>query len=502
VTRPGRAATRAVSDAFWGTLGQAGGLVAGLLAALVLPRLLGAATYGDWVLLRGLMSFVVLFSIIGTPEIMARFHVAHVAAGEDARAAQVVKLAVVVRALLAVAAVVAFLLMAPGRIRLPGGTMDLVLLVAAISCQGGTMIMSLLLYGHRDFSRLAVFHALQPATVPLLVVLAHRSYGFAGVPAAVAAGDAAMLVLTTVLAGRRWRWPAGWLPRHECAMLLKFGAVVGLASLGYGAFQTMIPYAMHVRGFEATAVGYVGLATRLSGLVSLLLGTVGVSLFPSMTQVLQQDGMDRMLRWNEMSTRAGVLTALLVTGATALASPWIVPLLFGPEYAPASPIVALGMATTAPLWVGGQLARVGLLVYRPRLQVVLVGALLLAFLSGLVIMSCDDRGISAAWAAFAGSVAYAAAGGWFLRALLPLRRATMRWIGPVGVTALAVAAAGRLPATVLFQACALTGWLLLFPLVVRVSGVMGRGEVLQVLQAVRSLRNRTRHASGPEEPTP
>ncbi len=484
-----RDASRAMSDALWASLGQAGGMLAGLISAWLVPRLLGPTDYGDWVLLRGLMSFVISFTGLGTSEIVARFYIARLAAGRADDAGRLFKFVAQLRFGLTALAIVTWLALAWGRVRLPGGGADLAWLAVGVTCQSLTLVSLLLLYGHRDFPRLALFHTLQPALTPLLVVAAHRLLGgFSAVPAAVAMGDALALTLVSGLAVRRWRWPAGALARREKITLLGFGGLAGLATFGLGAFYTVMPYLMNLRGYDSTAIGFAGLSGRLVGLLSMALGTLGAGIFPSLTHVLESDGTERMLRWHDLSTRAGMTLCLTAIGTLALAGGWLVPAVFGAGYAAAVPTVTLGMVIGAPLWLGGQCTRLALLLRRPSVPAWQVTALFAAFLAALLSRPPDANGLTAMAAAVAGAAAHALTGVALLWRHQPWRRAVRRFALPIGVTLLALAVGSSVRPTAGPTVGAVTGWLALLTAALVISGVFTRWEAASVIRAARGRR--------------
>lgn len=489
---------KAMGDAIWGSIGQFGGILAGILAALLLPRALGAGDYGDWVLLRGLMSFVCSFSVLGTAEIMARFHVSRMAEGQIDRAAQVFKMVVVLRFLISLAAPCLFVVLAPGRVHLPGGFWDLSLLAAAVFCHGVSMTFLLLLYGHRDFIRIAIFNTLQPAAVPLLVVFAHAQKGFDAIPEAVVAGDAFVMIVVAVLALRRWHWPAGWPTREERRTIMRFGGIVGMAGLGVGAFQTMTPYLMSIKGFAAEAVGFVGLSGRLAGLISLFLATIGASLFPSLTHVYHTDGLARMIRWHDVGSRAGVLLALLSAGAVAWIGPWVIPRLFGRDFAGSVPVVVLGVLAAAPYWMGGQQSRLALLMNRPRVLMVMVVALLSAFSACLCFFPADAKGLGAARAVLVGSFAYGASGLWCLRAFWPIRPLAGRLLLPLICTLLVVSLESLLPVNSCWRVLGFLGWPLVFGGLAWWGGALTRLEAAKIIQTFFSLLKKKSASSLPD----
>ncbi|MFH0879137.1 MAG: hypothetical protein V2A34_05455, partial [Lentisphaerota bacterium] len=93
-------AGHAVKGAVHIGLGQAASAAIGLVSSMFITRVLGSADYGNWVLFRSIISIVVGFSLMGTPEVMARFFVAPLAEGKRDEAGRVFKVVALFRMLL------------------------------------------------------------------------------------------------------------------------------------------------------------------------------------------------------------------------------------------------------------------------------------------------------------------------------------------------------------------------------------------------------------------
>ncbi len=446
--------------------GQVINSIIGLLAVMLIPRTFGTQDYGHWVLWRSIASLLVGLSVMGTPEIMARFYVIPLAEGRWEDAGRIFKAVVLVRLFFFSVAAFAGFWMVLGADYSFSNMQNAGWLALSIVFQGWGMTFMLLLYGERRLFQVALLNVLQAALAPLAILLAyHCEKGFLLVPMGAVCGDAIWMLIAFLLARPGQAWVKGWPSGAEMAQLMAFGGLVAVSSVALNLFSNLLPYVMSLRGYSVEAIGFIGLSTRLTGMVTLALATIGAGLFPSLAYVMQRHGTDRAVKWQNLCTRLGVVCGLLIVGAFWLLGRFLVPLVFGLSFAKAIPVLSVGFMTVVPFWLGGQMGRTALLIKQPRMYVISTLGLYVAFMAIFWGLPVDVRGLNAAGAVLGASVFYAICFAVQLRALHIRLQDVARFL----------------------PACLMTLFALLFSRLLATPGQMAVGGVVWVLLFLASI---------------
>jgi O-antigen/teichoic acid export membrane protein len=402
-------ASRAVVGAVSIGIGQAVSTAIGIAMAMLVPRLLCVADYGNWVVYRSVATLLVGLSAVGTSEVVARFYMTRAAAGDTLTAARVFKSVLVARSCATAAAALAgFCMIVRSSSALSSAT-DGLLLAASIGLQGTQVAFMLLLYGDGRLRSLALVQVAQSATVPLAVLLAHAGGGLAMVPVGCTAGDAAVMFLTACMARPARLWVPGWLSFREHASMFAVGGLIATSNVTRDLITNAAPYLMQLRSYGVEAIGYVGVAARIGGLAAISLAMVGAALFPSLVQMQEARGLDRAQRWMELASRLGVLLIGMALGLHLLLGAWLVPLVFGTQYHDATPVIAIVLGSVAPAWLAGQWSRLALLTRQNAAHPIAAAAFVLGTTTCFAWLPPDPTGLNAAWTLLAGGVLYAVA---------------------------------------------------------------------------------------------
>ena len=487
--RPGarREAERAVSGAFFLGAGQAGMMAVGLAMTLVMPRVLGAADFGQWVMYRSIINLMLGLDLLGTHQVMSRFYIGRVAEGDPLAARRIFKTILVVRLATTVvtAGVGAWLLLRAEFALSSVGAAGM--LAGSTLFQGAEVVMLHLLYGERRMRSIAAIHVLQAGMAPLAVTAAYVLRGLAWAPAACLAADGVCAGLAVLLACPWQAWAPGWLPLRECRSLLVFGGVAAVAASALQVFAHFLPYLMHLLGYDMQAIGHAGLARRVGAMASGALASVGSGLFPSLVFILQQDGLGRAVRWQQIATRLGTLVLVLGAGLFMVLGRGLTPLLFGSEFSAAAPALGLGLAAAVAKWWGSQDVRITLLLGKPSLHLPPIAALFAVFAIALRPWQPAGTATTALQAVLAGSLAYGLVFHWLLRSRYGVDANLVRYVPlclPLLVPAVWAWRCGGAGGSV----AAAVGWLVFYPLVALAGGGIRSFEITEILGLVRRPR--------------
>jgi len=477
-------ARHAVSGAMLMAAGHLLTAVVGVATSIVVPRVLGPSDYGHWIMYRSIITTMVVFCMLGTGEVMTYFFIPKLAAGEQRAAGQIFKSVVLVRMLaIVVGAGAGFgMLMAAGGV-LADPFYGLCLALSTIS-QGIQVSFLLLLYAQRRFMAAASVNLLQAAVLPSTAAVAYALQGWALVPPGCALADLFFAFYAAILAQPQRVWARGWLPLRDYRRLFRFGLAVALSGILFNVFSNVVPYLMGLCGYAPSAVGYLGLGTRVSGFVLGALGSIAGAIWPTLSILYAREGLDRVARWQALSTRFGALLVLLVLGEFLLIGPLAVPRVWGAAFGPVTAVMAVCLTGAFFLWTGGQRLRMLLLMGRPRMYLRAVIVLLACFGVPFLALRPDAAGLHTAWSMLIGTVAYGLCGVLALEGRGGLRRMATTYLLP----ALAVAGAwwaGQGLTSPLPALAAAAGWGLGFVGLVFVCRIVRWHEVRNVWHTFR-----------------
>lgn len=401
-------AARAVGGALALGGGHVAGALLGIVFAIAIPRALGPEALGAWTLFRSLIALWVFVCVLGDQEVAACFY-CPARARSDAREASAVfrvvaeyRLGLLLPAMLLAALM---LLSGPG---LYANARDAWIMAGCVAVKIFQTLAGFTLYGDRLLVRAGVLNAAQAIVLPGAVWLGYRWGGAPAIPPACLLADGAMAVATILAA--RGHWP-GWARHVSGALRRRVFAYALSVSVGMStvvAFNNLVPYLMGRWGYLTTAIGFFGLGTRCGAVVYTALLTVSAGLMPSLSIIHAGGGTYRMLRWQALATRLGVVLLIGLTGGVAVTGRAWAPLIWGADYAAVTPVLTGCFAALLPQWLASQILRMELLAGRTRLFVLAAFGYGITLLAALFAVAPDPTGWGAvralnlaAWALYA-----------------------------------------------------------------------------------------------------
>ncbi|HOW98554.1 MAG TPA: lipopolysaccharide biosynthesis protein [Kiritimatiellia bacterium] len=479
-----REVSRATRGVVAVTAGQVVSIAISLALALVIPRLLGARDFGNWALFRSVIDFIALLCALGTPAVMSQYYVGARAAGREEEAGLIFKSVAATRFIVAVlAATAGGLLLLASRNPLMTGAAAGFLALSVLARVAG-LAPFLLLYAERRAGRIVCINVAQALLVPVAVAGAYVAGGFRWVPPACAVGDLALAGLNWVVAWPDVRWPRGWLTRARFRELASFGIMLALAHTSAMAYITMAPYFMSLAGMSSVLIGRVGLAVRLQNVLLGLLGTAGGALWPSITILMETEGVRRSVVWQSLFSRLGGVLILAAAGVFMTVAGWAVPFVLGKDFTPAIPVISLWLLMTLFFWLGMRYALFGQLMKSPGRVLKASLWMFAVFIPLFLLFGRTGSGVETVWALLAGTLVYALYLAITTRRKWGISLDSIRLLLPLAVTAgLAVYAIRAGPGGLGWPAPA--AWLVVFVASVFVSRSLRVHELTGIISSLR-----------------
>ncbi|WP_461394816.1 methyltransferase domain-containing protein [Deferrisoma sp.] len=374
-------------------------VLAGVVFAALVPRLMGPEAYGRYALLTSVAAWCGVLGSLGLASVLVR----HIPAlrGDPGTLDRFLGRLLTVR--VGGGAAAAFLLFAAVRRWLPGLDPVAVGFVAvSVFLEIVARLFFAILLG---FNRAALWGVHVPARawgVAVLVPLGYGLFGFRGACGALVVVQALLVAIGVPLA----RAHAGAVrPRWDIAAAtpyVRVGAAFLLSQLVFGLVRQSGDVLVLTFSREYRQVGFFGLASNVYQMGFGALGQLAMAFVPMLADMRDRGRAEAAGLWVER-LMVGLVSVAMVGafGALALADR-AVPRVFGGLYAPAVPLlflVALTLAASVPLAVGGVLAVVQ---ERPRTQ--WAAALIqLAVFWALGACAVGRRGALGAWEAHLGA---------------------------------------------------------------------------------------------------
>jgi O-antigen/teichoic acid export membrane protein len=428
-----------VGDALATTAGQGLCIAASLVFSIFVPRLLGAANYGEWMLFRGLAIFWLSLLSLGDRELISSFYVPQREKGDADGASRIFKSLMAFRLALLPLGLAAALLMLHS-------TTSVYRTVDAALCLSATLVfkslqcnLTTLIFGHRRLGWVAFLEVAQAVLLPLFVLLAFGDGQTEWIPRAAVAADAILFAMALAVS-RLWReWRPGWVQGAALLEIVRYAGAISLAASVIVSLNNLLLYLMNIRGYSSAALGWVGLSTRCAWIVQAGLITVATALMPALAVVQVHHGAPRMLRWQNFLSRLGLSLLLLLAGNVLLLGPVFVTRIWGADYEPVPPLIVGSLLAVLPVWLGAQWIRQFLLQRSTR--VYLQAATLYAIVLCVVffLLPVDRVGwtpvialVCAGWALAVHTAFHAARNGaslgWLLRFLPAVAWVMVAWL--------------------------------------------------------------------------
>lgn len=403
VTGPTQQGRQAARGAVWSAGGQVAMAVFGIVWLFTVPRTLGPASYGIFVLLSSLVDFHSTACCLGVHNAFAYHFPRFRAEGTLAPFATSYAATVAV-----VSAVGLGVLVLVAQV-LGGGAVTAVMMLAIVSTavfQAANTVLGGVLYGNNRIRLYSMRFPLQLMLQLVAVLAGWRLWKLDGAMMGLAAGMgiATLWLLWVVRPASKYR--PSLLPWSQLRAPLTFGVLAIFGSLaaltltrGGNIILAGVGRSPSEIGSFAVAVGFV-----LQGVG--LLGGLGSALTPSLAALRAAGEEDRAAEWAIRAARYQAIFGLLGTAFVALIGKQILQMALGPRFDNVFPITLVSICGLLPLAQGGLANQFSVAWGHPRLNlenwgvlsgVFIILGILLAHYYGSLGMATGL--VAAAWAA-------------------------------------------------------------------------------------------------------
>lgn len=386
-------------------------VLSGVVFAVVVPRLMEPAAYGQYALLNSLSSWFVLLGTLGLAQIMGRFVPPLVLRNDPARLRQFLGDLLNVR--LASGTLVAGLFLGFTALWLRDlDAITLLLVAAAVLARGVTFYFFSLFLGLNQAARWGAEQVIRRWILVVLLPLGFILGGLRGACLGLLLTDAAMLAI-----GLRWSkpylaWPGWRLNTRALTPYLNFGLIFFGSNLLTTAFQRSGEPLVRLVAGDYAQVGYYGAAFSVYLNGALALAQFTLAFAPLLTALRTQGQTQSLVAWIERLLKLLAALGLLAALSALLLADTLVPLVFGKAYrAMADNLIPLAFALV-PLGLGSLAGVVALATDRPAATLAAAGVQLAVLWSVGIPLTHRFTSLGTCWAVLVASTAYAACLTW------------------------------------------------------------------------------------------
>jgi O-antigen/teichoic acid export membrane protein len=348
-------------------------ILAALVYALLVPRAMGPETFGRYGLAMALAGWFLLFSGMGAAQAMARFLPPFVAAGDREGLRAFVTSFLSMRLLGGLAAAASYTLVT--RLWFPELDRGVVALIAAVLLAAAiAKPLYAVFLGLNLASRWGLGETLRLWLSLGLLLLGFHWAGLRGACLGVLVTELVVLALgwravAPHLAGGRWRFDRGPLRSYW-----RFGVLVFVTSVFIVTSQRSGELLARSLSSDWSAVGVFGAANRVFLTGWQISWQVGMAFTPLFVSLRAAGGDADVARWSQRLLKGAALATVAAFYAVWLVGPDLVPLLFGPGYREAAPLLLILAGALVVLALGAQ-ARLLALVYDRQADALAAAAL-------------------------------------------------------------------------------------------------------------------------------
>lgn len=468
----------AMSGVVYTGVGRGVSMVLEAIVAIAMPAVLGTQDYGSWVVFRSVMIMMLGVAVFGQGVTMVHY-VSMLVAGRRDDAKRLFKALLAFRFGLAVlAGFFGFVLFAKGGDGVFGPRAPILLSCCIFLRVFGSAMLGLL-YGERQFRKTAITMIFQHSGTPFVVLIGYLLGGYAWVPGSCLFGEFLYFLLILVLSRPYLGWVRGWPAIDELKTILGFTWNVSISQVFQMMFVQSIPYVMKQLRMTLDQIAFVGLGLRLAQLVFSVLKQVSGSLAPSLRVALETRGLEQVVVWKSFTCRVGLVLCFVSVGGFAFVGRYVVPFLWGSEYADASLIILVALLGVVPRWIATEVGSLLQVIEKPGLFVVSVVCMIVSFFGLLYVLPPIAQGLH-----LLGLLMIA-----FMVFMMSSLFVMKRWVGvllslkgvlPLLVVVVVALLLGDRVDGVVMSAVSLMVWLVLYVGFVFRGGCLKWGEVLQV----------------------
>ncbi len=421
---------RAVRNAAWIFLQRLGLIVAGLLFAVLVPRMMGPDVYGQFALAFALAIWFTMLCELGGSAVMSRFMPEAVHTGDPEQVKRLFGNLFALRISAGLVASIAYFIVTSIFLRDVDHVALRIFAVAILFASATDALFSLFL-GLNRAARWGICTLGRRVLMVIMVPLGFRVAGLRG-----AIGSMLMLETVMLIVGLLWARPyfSRQMLRIDFAYLLplfQFGILFFVAGILSNGFRYSGEAIVRTLSGDYGEVGQFGVSLNLFAAGGAAIHQFFAALAPYLSSLAAKKQEDELRRWAErMLTGLTVAVVPVVFGALLIAEE-VVSLLLGPEYmAVARNLLPLSLALLA--LVAMNLAGVmSLVMKKPSLAIVGCAMRLLLFwlLSVLLVPRYGSFGASIAGGAAA--LIAATTFTWLIRRVFPY--SLKRWVCALAV---------------------------------------------------------------------
>jgi len=327
-------------------------ILSGLALAFSLPRLMGPAIYGQYVLAVSLSLWFVLATSLGFTQIISRY--VPPISGQPSRLRDFFGQLLSIRLPFAAGAALAYGLITCTWLR-DEPAVGLLLIAASLGVRSVSECFYSLFLGLNRAATWNLGQVIRGWVSLILVILGFRWQGLVGAVAGLLICELLILCLGIFLAKPYIGWPKITRRPFELKGYIRFGLTFFIADLLLAAFRRSGEALIRVIDGNYAQVSFFSLAYDIFLTGAAFVPRIALAFVPVFTHLLQSDEHTLLTSWSDRLSTALVAGTGLVLLATLTTARYLVPIVFGSAYTPVihnlpiliSGLVPLGIAATA-----------------------------------------------------------------------------------------------------------------------------------------------------------
>lgn len=364
-----REARIAVQNAGWLMAQQGLHVVAGVLFAVVLPRLMGPETFGRYALMTSISLWFAMFSGMSSAQLMGRFGPEFAVQAGNENIQKFFGNLLVVRLGTGFFAAALYLLVTALWFR-ELDAVTLAIVAGSVFFRTAAGLVFALFLGLNKAARWGMGDTLRRwSSLALLVV----GFYFGGLRGACLGLATAELVVLCV--GLRWAWPFfSWsqlrIDARYIAPYLRFSMYFFSANLLLAASQRSGELLVRAVSGDYVEVGLFGVAFRIYLTVTQVIWNFSMAFAPLLTMMLVQGKEEEIKKWIERLLKSTTVGGVFLIYGVLLLGDDLLPLLLGKAYQPVGRILLPLMISLLSFVLTGVARMLALAYDRPRVAVI------------------------------------------------------------------------------------------------------------------------------------
>jgi O-antigen/teichoic acid export membrane protein len=379
----------------------------GFLIAFVIPRLMGPAIYGHYVLIASLSLLFMLASTLGFMPVLGRYIPQFIKSGDHHSLQLFFSNLFVIRLFSAALCAAAFLLFTMTWLR---DIDPLILKLAAVAmfCRSLSHFTFNLFLGLDQANRWGVGDIIRRVLSLVLVASGFWLFDLQGAMFAWLIIEVLVLGLGIWWVRETFTWPDLLKHPREIAPYLRFGLVFFASNLLLSAFERSGEALVRMISHDYVQVGYFGLAYNIYLAVGIALPEFALAFAPWLT-TRKLEGQNNIIRiWTERLIKWMTIGSIIIIFATLMLSENIVPVILGQDYTPVATYLIPLMLSLFAVVLGSVARLLSLVFERPQHVLFATMMELIVFWAFAIPLIAWKGGLGASAAFFVASAVYGA----------------------------------------------------------------------------------------------